>query len=240
MAVNTKFLVIPLMILSAFSAAADTIVLKSGKRVEVDMAWEENDQVKGTLSGVSLAYPQSAVERIERSKDESLTSQKEGFKFDVWYSGMTVSDVRHTAEENKITLQQNKLNINQTGTDDSAAGKNSQAGTKIYYDEQLLDNPATIELVFTPVSEKLYILSIRWTNIQNPMNSEFSKKVISNLFNSYGKPAKEEATIFNTTFIWPLNKYGNVELRLNTEAVEIKYLDSKIEKLAQEEIQAKK
>jgi len=237
---NRKFLFILLMIFAPFSAAADTIVLKSGKRVEVDMAWVENDQVKGTLSGVSLAYPQSAVERIERSKDASLAGQNEGFKFDTWYSGMTVSDVRRTAEENKITLHGNRSNIDQSVTNDPANGKNSKAGKKIYYNEQLLDKPATIEFIFTPASEKLYVLSIRWTGLQDPMSSEFSKKVMSNLFNSYGKPVKKETTLFNTTFIWPLNKHGKVELRLNKKAVEIKYLDTKFEKLAQEEIQAKK
>jgi hypothetical protein len=66
--VNRRHLLFLLMILVPLSAAADIIVLKSGKRVEVDMAWEENDQVKGTLAGVNLTYPKSEVERIERSK----------------------------------------------------------------------------------------------------------------------------------------------------------------------------
>jgi hypothetical protein len=107
------------MILVPLSAAADIIVLKSGKRVEVDMAWEENDQVKGTLAGVNLTYPKSEVERIERSKVDDLTGQNRGFKFDVWYSGMNVRTVQSVAKKNNINLQRDESNVDKAGSNDS-------------------------------------------------------------------------------------------------------------------------
>lgn len=234
-AMYKKYLIILILLLIAFSAAADTIVLKNGKRVEVDMAWEENDRVKGSLSGANLSYPKSEVERIERSVVEDPSIQHEGFKFDVWYSGMTLDDVQRAAEKNNITLVRDELNRDHKDPNDSA---NSKTGRKILYKEQLLGKLATIELLFTPVTQKLYTLSIHWTDLQDHLSSEFSKKLMSNLFDRYGKPAKEETKIFNTIISWHINKNGNVALRLGKEVVELKYLDKAIEKVAKEEREA--
>ncbi len=82
------------------------------------MAWEENDQVKGTLAGVNLTYPKSEVERIEKSKDDDLTGQNNGFKFDMWYSGMDVRAVQSVAEKNNINLQRDESNVDQAGPND--------------------------------------------------------------------------------------------------------------------------
>jgi hypothetical protein len=234
-AMTRKYVIILILLFIAFSAAADTIVLKSGKRVEVDMAWEENERVKGSLSGVSLSYPKSEVERIERSMVEDPSIQHEGFKFDVWYSGMNLDDVQRVAEKNNIILVRDEVNRDQRDPNDSA---NSKTNGKILYKEQLLGKLATVELLFTPVTQTLYTLSIHWTDVQDHLSSEFSKKLMSNLFDRYGKPAKEETKIFNTIISWQINKNGNVALRLGKEVIELTYLDTAIEKVAKEERKA--
>jgi hypothetical protein len=217
------------MILVPLSTAADTIVLKSGKRVEVDMAWEENDQVKGTLAGVNLTYPKSEVERIEKSRVDDLTGQNKGFKFDMWYSGMDVRAVQSVAEKNNINLQRDESNVDKVGPNDSANDKYSQTAIKMEYTEQILGKLASVELVFTPVSQKLHRLSIRWPHLQDSMNSEFFNKVISSLIDGYGKPAKKKATLFSTAYIWNINKSSNVELNWGKKIVVINYLDTEIE-----------
>jgi hypothetical protein len=217
------------MILVPLTTAADTIVLKSGKRVEVDMAWEENDQVKGILAGVNLTYPKSEVERIEKSKVDDLTGQNKGFRFDVWYSGMNVRTVQSVAEKNNIKLQENESNVAKTGPNDSANDKYSQAAIKMEYTEHILGNLASVELIFTPMSHKLHRLSIRWPHLQDSMDSEFFNKVISSLMNGYGKPAKKKSTLFDTAYIWNINKGSNVELNWGKKIVVINYLDTEIE-----------
>jgi hypothetical protein len=217
------------MILVPLSAAADIIVLKSGKRVEVDMAWEENDQVKGTLAGVNLTYPKSEVERIERSKVDDLTGQNRGFKFDVWYSGMNVRTVQSVAKKNNINLQRDESNVDKAGSNDSDNDKYSQTTIKMEYTEQILGKLASVELIFTPVSQRLQMLSIRWPHLQDSTNSEFFNKVISSLINGYGKPAKKKSTLFDTAYIWNINKSSNVELNWGKKIVVINYLDTEIE-----------
>ncbi len=226
---NRRHLVFLLMILVPLSTAADTIVLKSGKRVEVDMAWEENDQVNGTLAGVNLTYPKSEVERIEKSKVDDLTGQNKGFKFDVWYSGMDVRAVQSVAEKNNINLQRDESNVDQAGPNDPANDKYSQTAIKMEYTEHILGKLASVELVFTPVSQKLHRLSIRWPHLQDSMDSEFFNKVISSLIDGYGKPAKKKSTLFDTAYIWNINKSSNVELNWGKKIFVINYLDTEVE-----------
>jgi hypothetical protein len=218
-----------LMILVPLSTAADTIVLKSGKRVEVDMAWEENNQVKGTLAGVNLTYPKSEVERIEKSKVDDLTGQNRGFKFDVWYSGMNIRTVQSVAEKNNINLQRGESSVDKTDPNDSADDEYSQSIIKMEYTEHILGKSANIELIFTPVSQKLHRLSIHWPHLQDSIGSEFFNKVISSLINGYGKPAKKKSTFFDTSYIWNINKSSNVELNWGKKVVVINYVDAEIE-----------
>ena len=227
--VNRRYLFFLLMILVPLSTAADTIVLKSGRRVEVDMAWEENNQVKGTLAGVNLTYPKSEVERIEKSKEEDLTGQNKGFKFDVWYSGMNVSTVQRVAEKNNINLQRDESNVAKVGPNDSANDQYSQTAIKMEDTDHILGKLASIELIFTPVSQKLHRLSIRWPQLQDSMDSEFVNKVISSLMNGYGKPAKKKSTLFDTAYIWNINKSSNVEVNWGKKIFAINYLDTEIE-----------
>jgi hypothetical protein len=193
------------------------------------MAWEENDQVKGTLAGVNLTYPKSEVERIEKSKVDDLPGRNKGFRFDVWYSGMNVSTVRSVAEKNNINLQRDKSNVEKAGPNNSANDKYSQTDIKMEYTEHILGKLASVELIFTPVSQKLHRLSISWQHLQDSVDSEFVNKVISSLINGYGKPAKKKSTLFDSAYIWKINKTSNLELNWGKKIVVINYLDTEIE-----------
>ncbi|MGD2269000.1 MAG: hypothetical protein PVI06_01260 [Desulfobacterales bacterium] len=232
---NRFSLVVLLMILAPLSVDADVIILKSGRRVEVDMAWQEGDQVKGTLSGVNLTYPKGEVERIERSTAEDLAAGNAGFKFSVWNSGMNLSDAQSIAKNNNINLKRIESTTATTAPDDSATGRHRTAGIIYRYDEKILDKSAGVELVFTPASATLYLLSIRWTNLSDSVRSEFLNKVVASLIDRYGKPVKKNTTLFYTTFIWDINKSSTVETRTHKKNIEIKFIDSAIEQLAEKE-----
>ena len=226
---NRRYLFFLLMILVPVSTAADTIVLKSGRRVEVDMAWEENNQVKGTLAGVNLTYPKSEVERIEKSEVDDLTGQNRGFNFDVWYSGMNMGTVQSVAEKHNINLHRGESNADKADSNDSANDKYSQTAIKMEYTENILGKLAQVELIFTPVSQKLHRLTIRWTHQQDSMDTEFYNKVISSLMDGYGEPVEKKSTIFDTAYIWNINKSSNVEVNWGKKIFAINYLDTEIE-----------
>jgi len=226
---NRRYLFFILMILVPLSTAADTIVLKSGKRVEVDMAWEEDGQVKGSLAGVNLTYPKSQVESIEKSREDDLSVKNKGFTFDVWHSGMHVRTVQSVAEKNNINLQKAESNVLTAGPNDSANDTYSQNAIILEYAEHILGKLASVELIFTPISQKLHKLSIRWPNLQDSTNSEFINKVISSLMNGYGNPVKKKSTLFDTAYSWNINKTSNVELNWGKKIFVINYLDKEIE-----------
>jgi hypothetical protein len=139
---------------------------------------------------------------------------------------MTVQSV---AKKNNINLQRDESNVDKAGSNDSDNDKYSQTTIKMEYTEQILGKLASVELIFTPVSQRLQMLSIRWPHLQDSTDSEFFNKVISSLINGYGKPAKKKSTLFDTAYIWNINKSSNVELNWGKKIVVINYLDTEIE-----------
>jgi tetratricopeptide (TPR) repeat protein len=63
-----------LLALAVSSAAADTIVLKNGRRIVAAIVLEEGDKVTGETSAGRFTIPQSIVERIERDNLSSSTT----------------------------------------------------------------------------------------------------------------------------------------------------------------------
>jgi tetratricopeptide (TPR) repeat protein len=61
-----RALILPLLLLAALAAHADTIVLKNGRRISATNVIEENDRVYYETSAGRLSFPKSLVERIER------------------------------------------------------------------------------------------------------------------------------------------------------------------------------
>ncbi len=55
-------------LLAATAARADTIYLKSGKKVRADKTWEEGGQIKATLFGATIGYDKSDVLRVEKNQ----------------------------------------------------------------------------------------------------------------------------------------------------------------------------
>lgn len=196
------------------------------------MAWEENDQIKGVLSGVVVRYPKSKVERIERDQDEKMAAPNKGFKFDVWYSGMDVDEVMRVAEKNGKTLQRDELNSGEKSVEPLMSAKSAGTHLKFSYQEQLLDKSAAVQLILTPNFKKLYRLSIRWSAGESSVRSEFFNKVMTNMVNSYGKPVKQAPGLLSNTYFWTINKNAIVAMEVGVEFVEIKYLDKAIEKSA--------
>jgi tetratricopeptide (TPR) repeat protein len=61
-----RALILPLLLLAALAAHADTIVLKNGRRISATSVVEEGDRVYYETTAGRLSFPKSMVERIER------------------------------------------------------------------------------------------------------------------------------------------------------------------------------
>lgn len=97
------------LILSFYSiATADTIVLKNGRRIEVEKVWEDGGQIKGSVYGATIGYPKDQVKNIVREK-KILNDAKEMFGFDIWTLGMGINDMMYVAERNDIPLRKEGL-----------------------------------------------------------------------------------------------------------------------------------
>jgi len=57
-------------------AGADTIVLKNGRRIEVEKAWEDGGQIKGLVYGATIGYPKDQVKNIVREKKFKMMRRK--------------------------------------------------------------------------------------------------------------------------------------------------------------------
>ena len=63
-----KYIILTITAITAFlpvPARADVVVLKTGKKVEVEKVWQENGKIWIVYQGMRASIPQSKVERIE-------------------------------------------------------------------------------------------------------------------------------------------------------------------------------
>lgn len=222
-----------LMLSGPTAVFADTIVLKSGRKIDVEMAWVEDGQVKGLLSGVEVMYPQSAVERIDQTHPETATAveRQDGFRFGMWISGMRLADVQQLAETHDIALSSGRL----PGPDRYAAVRNSHIQDEsiaFHYLESLLERPAEVEMAFTPVGGILCGLTVRWMGTASEGESDFFKKVYSNLSQKYGRHDQKESKLLSMTYRWNIGKRSWVNLESGIDTIEIRYVDTQFEKSA--------
>lgn len=230
-------MIVLVLMLLPLESAADTIVLKNGRKVDVEMAWIEEGQVKGVLSGAVVTYAQEAVERIERAQTEKAVegANDGGFRFGLWASGMSLEDVRRLAGEHALELQTGELppsEIPAVTVSDAGAATPAIA---LHYREKLLEKPAGVEMRFTPASERLYGLMLRWKGPELTAESEFFKTVYSNLAQKYGSPRQKDAGFLTIAYRWKIDTVGWVSLETSDNAIEIRYMDTEFEKTAKVE-----
>ena len=149
-------------IMSPLAIFADKVVLKDGRTIRLEGIWEENDQVKGRSKGAVVGFSKKDVERIEIDPVEPPSQGHEGFRFDVWRSGLTVYQVMDIAERNDIPIARDGLITISKNFKADMSRKYARSHNRFHYQSTLLGRPAKVELQFTPKSRKLYTLSISW------------------------------------------------------------------------------
>jgi hypothetical protein len=91
--------------------AADTILLKDGRRIEAEQVWLEGEMVRYKKFGTIVGLPKDQVARVietNASKSPGITD----FGFDFWKLGMDINEVMDIAERNQVPLHREEKGSN--------------------------------------------------------------------------------------------------------------------------------
>jgi hypothetical protein len=220
----TKLLIVALTFALSAITTADTIILNSGRRIEVERAWEEGGQIKGSIYGATIGYPKGQVESIER-KSEYRRDEKEMLGFDVWKLGMGIEEVMNVSERNDIPLRKEGL-IGINKHFHPSVRKNAQNATQFYYDCELMGHWAKVKLNFTPISKKLSKITVHWHGLNAKNRTQFKGEIEEMLIKKYSAPMRrtEEKLLFVRNE-WEVYKTGNISMRSSSSALDVEYSD---------------
>ncbi len=233
----TKLLIVALTFALSTITAADTIILNNGRRIEVERAWEEGGQIKGSIYGATIGYPKEQIESIER-KREYRRDEKEMLGFDVWNLGMGIEEVINVSERNDIPLRKEGL-IGSYKHFHPSVRKHAQSAIQFYYDCELLRRWAKVKLNFTPISKQLSKITVQWRGLNANNHIQFKAEIEELLINKYGAPMRRfKENLFFEKTVWEVQKTGTISIRSSRSAVDVEYSDKGM--VSQEQARSKK
>ena len=217
-------------------ATADMIVLKNGRRIEVEKVWEDGGQIKGSVYGATIGYPKDQVKNIVREK-KIQNDAKEMLGFDIWTLGMDIDDMMRVAERNDIPLRKEEL----TRTNKhfhSSVRKYAQSATQFYYNCELMGRSAKVKLNFTPTSKQLSKITLQWRGLNANNQTQFKGEIEELLISKYSAPVRKYAeNLFFERTEWEVHKTGTISMRSSRGAVDVEYTDKKFANQEKAEIQ---
>jgi hypothetical protein len=233
--------------------AADTLVLKSGRKIDAVKCRELGDQIKCQLrGGAIIGFLKTDV--VEVWKDfkageikpspqanklgkENLPPNTTGFRFDIWRSGISVRQAINVAEAKDLPLHRGGLISANKNFNPKMCRPYADTASKFYYKDQIFGKWATLNLDFTPVSKKLYSVEIRFGNTGNSKDSAFRQQIEAMLREKYGKPLGVNSHMgVYTTYDWKINDKAIVTMRPGPNYVHVSYLDKAIAKTIETEL----
>ena len=228
--IKTVMTVVALLITTTL--AAETIVLKSGRRIHVEKSWEENGHIKGKKYGATIGYPVSDVAYIEHDSVSNI----ESIGFDVWKLGMTIDDIMIAAERNDIPLHKEGTQPVHENFDPSIR-QYAENTTAFYYNTELMGRSARINLNVTPVSKKLSLIKIHWPEIADESKSKFKREIEDLLISKYSEPmpwAQDDPEIEKLE--WRMQQTGKIVLKAGAEYLDVEYSDLRITEMHSQEM----
>lgn len=228
-----RFLVAAVLIL-VFGAAtsADTIVLKNGRRIDVEQAWEEDGVVKGDLYGSVVQYPRREVAHI---LTDALPVDYQQLRFGPWKLGMTQDQVFDRAYSDAIQLRPRAAGeapgIPSDETLEEAGG--------LRYEAMLLGRRASVQLHFTPQTRTLWSIQAVWRGEININKSRLKNDIASHCRNEYGNPSSHlKHSWFAESIHWRVGNSGTIRLQTRKGTLELAYFDTFLEDLNRSETEA--
>jgi hypothetical protein len=226
-----------LMFTVPFFARADTLILKSGRKIEASKCWYEGEIIKCEKFGQIIGFSQSEVDAV--ILDKQAAAPADGFLFEIWRSGITVAEAIDLAQDHDIPLHKSGIISVNKHFDPKLCLPYADSATEFEYNAQLLDRSARIELKFTPTSKKLYSIRMVWSGPGISKKSVFRDQIEAMLTKKYGEPVRIEDHIIFRTYDFKINKFSIVTMRPGGNYVMLEYLDNRLAQVAEDETTAK-
>ena len=234
MKLKTVFLVCAISVsLISSNSIADTILLNNGRSITFEKTWIKNGNLYCLLGGGTVAFDLDEVASIKKAHSKNIRTN--GFKFDIWNSGINVYNIFAIAKANNIPLHKNGLISISKNYDPEVCRKYADSATQYNYSTQLLGRYCEIKLFLTPKSKRLHSLSIRWNIAGSKDNIEFEKEVEAIIMKKYGSPRKIAPGIFIKKYRWSPQPNINIESRVSASGVTLFYTDTHIQKIGEQE-----
>ena len=223
-------------IISSF-VQADTLILKSGRKIEASKCWHEAGMIKCRKLGQIIGFSESEVASVKI--DKKVTAHADGFTFDIWKSGLTVAEVIDLARDHDIPLHKAGISSVNKHFKPKLCLPYANSATEFEYNDQLLGRIAKIVLKFTPTSKKLYSIKLVWSGPDIFKISEFRDQIEAMLTKKYGRPIKIKDHIVFKTYDFKINKFSIVTMRPGRNNIMLEYLDHRLVRLSKDEMKAK-
>jgi hypothetical protein len=214
------------------------IILKDGRQIESETVWEQGGLVKARIYGAEVGYPKDSVARIEKaprgSNDQKIS---EGFKFDVWHSGMSMSEVFNAAEEHdKPIIPSGVVSINKHFNLPLVA-KYAGKVSEFYYQDSLMGRHAKVTLRFTRQSRLLSTVSVNYSATPGTNRLQLQHDLENLLREKYGRPFREADAVLSLqkSKYWRSGENGIIELRRYLSQDQIIYKDIRVVKQGERE-----
>jgi hypothetical protein len=218
-------------------ALADTVILKSGRKIEASKCWQEAGMIRCRKLGQIIGFSENEVATV--TIDKKVTAPSDGFSFDIWKSGLTVAEAIDVAQEHDIPLHKSGIiSINKHFNPKMCLPYASSA-TEFEYNTHLLGRQAKIALKFTPTSKKLYSIKVTWSGPGISKKSEFRDRVEAMLIEKYGRAVKTKNHIVYKTYDFQIDQFSIVTMRPGGNYVLLEYLDKRLVRRAEDEKTAK-
>jgi len=216
-----RFLVtLALLMVSGVAASADTIVLTNGRRIEVELAWQEGDVVKGNLYGSVVQYPRREVARI---LTDAPVDDHQPLRFGLWQLGMTEDQVLAKAKTHSITLRPQDV----PAVPGIPIDPSPSAPEGFRYQDELLGNRAGVRLNFTAQTRILWRIQVVWRGDVQINQSRLKRDIANRYRNEYGRPDSHlKHSWFSESIHWTVGDSGTIRLRSDKGVLALAYSDA--------------
>jgi hypothetical protein len=218
-------------------ARADTLILKSGRKIEASKCWHEAEIIKCEKFGQIIGFSKNEVDTV--ILDRQAVVPADGFLFDIWMSGITVAEAIELAQDHDIPLHKGGIISINKHFNPKVCLPYADTAIEFEYNAQLLGRQARVAMKFTPTSKKLYSIRMVWSGSGISKKSEFRNQIEAMLTKKYGKPVEIKDHIIFKTYDFKINKSSFVTMRPGGNYVMMEYLDDRLVQLAEDETTAK-
>lgn len=208
---------------------ADSIILKSGRQILCSNIVEKKGMIQCTDERHTVSFPISSVQRILIDEHSDPETEKKGFKFDIWHSGMSIFDMVNVAEMNDVPIHWRGLITSNKHYNPKSCRDYIHTKNEFCYNDHLMGKPAKVTLYFTPQSRLLVRVEVHLFAIDINRESSYPKEIKAMLVEKYGSPVRApRKKLFHDSYFWKVSESFTVLMKVRTGSVDIIYEDLRL------------